>query len=301
MADVIQENLLLNQHPSLPHEGKIMDFAYSSIRTREEAGVLFATLDAGPLNLIGVDLVRDLVSLVDALDTDPGGVRVLVIDSASTEFFSAHVDLAAIPQYTAEAAKAGGPGDASLGMFLYKLAQVPVITIAKVRGRARGGGNELALACDMIFAARENAVFGQFESGTGALPGAGGIQHLTRRLGRTRAIEAVTGADDFDADLAERYGWINRALPDTELDGFVERLAKRIAGFPPAGVRAAKHAINDLALPQPANVRSDSAMFLGLVALPESRERLDYLTNRGLQTPGELERDLGKAVAEFPR
>ncbi|WP_333763475.1 enoyl-CoA hydratase/isomerase family protein [Streptomyces sp. IBSBF 2390] len=301
MADVIQENLLLNQHPSLPHEGKIMDFAYSSIRTREEAGVLFATLDAGPLNLIGVDLVRDLVSLVDALDTDPGGVRVLVIDSASTEFFSAHVDLAAIPQYTAEAAKAGGPGDASLGMFLYKLAQVPVITIAKVRGRARGGGNELALACDMIFAARENAVFGQFESGTGAMPGAGGIQHLTRRLGRTRAIEAVTGADDFDADLAARYGWINRALPDTELDGFVERLAKRIAGFPPAGVRAAKHAINDLALPQPANVRSDSAMFLGLVALPESRERLGYLTNRGLQTPGELERDLGKAVAEFPR
>ncbi|MEV5798202.1 enoyl-CoA hydratase/isomerase family protein [Streptomyces collinus] len=277
-----------------------MSFAYSSIRTREEAGVLFATLDSGPLNLIGVDLVRDLVSLVDALYTDPGDVRVVVIDSASPEFFSAHVDLTAIPQYTAEAAKAGGPGDASLGMFLYKLAHVPVITIAKVRGRARGGGDELALACDMIFAARENAVFGQFESGTGALPGAGGIQHLTRRLGRTRAIEAITGADDFDADLAERYGWINRALPDAELDGFVERLAKRIAGFPPAGVKAAKRAINDLTLPHPANVRSDSATFLSLVAMPESRERLDYLTNRGLQTPGELERDLGKAVAEFP-
>jgi hypothetical protein len=137
-----------------------MNFAYSSIRTREETGVLFATLDAGPLNLIGVDLVRDLVSLVDTLHTDPGDLRVVVIDSASPDFFSAHVDLTAIPQYTAEAAKAGGPGDASLGMFLYKLAHVPVITIAKVRGRARGGGNELALACDMIFAARENAVFG---------------------------------------------------------------------------------------------------------------------------------------------
>ncbi|MGX5183564.1 enoyl-CoA hydratase/isomerase family protein [Streptomyces avermitilis] len=161
-------------------------------------------------------------------------------------------------------------------------------------------GPELALACDMIFAARENAVFGQFESGTGALPGAGGIQHLTRRLGRTRAIEAITGADDFDADLEERYGWINRALPDAELDGFVERLAKRIAGVPPAGVGAAKRAINDLTLPHPANVRSDSAMFLGLVALPESRERLDYLANRGLQTLGDIERDLGDAVAEFP-
>lgn len=214
-----------------------MSFAYSSIRTRQEGGVLFATLDAGPLNLIGVDLVRDLVSLVDTLYTDPRDVRVVVIDSASPDFFSAHVDLTAVPQYTAEAAKAGGPGDASLGMFLHKLARVPVITIAKVRGRARGGGNELALACDMIFASRENAVFAQFETGTGALPGAGGIQHLTRRLGRTRAIEAIVGADDFDADLAERYGWINRALPDAELDGFVARLAQRIAGFLPRAPR----------------------------------------------------------------
>ncbi|MFG1668990.1 enoyl-CoA hydratase/isomerase family protein [Streptomyces sp. Y7] len=276
-----------------------MSFAYSSIHTRQEDGVLFATLAAGPLNLIGVDLVRDLVSLVGTLYDDPGDVRVVVIESASAEYFSAHVDLTAIPQYTAEAAKAGGPGDASLGMFLYRLAHVPVITVAKVRGRARGGGNELALACDMIFAARENAVFGQFEAGTGAMPGAGGVQHLTRRLGRARAIEAIAGADDFDADLAERYGWINRALPDAELDGFVERLAKRIAGFPPAGVRAAKRAVNDLTLPAPANVRSDAATFVALVGLPETRARLDHLSSRGLQTPGDVERDLGRAVTEF--
>jgi enoyl-CoA hydratase/carnithine racemase len=206
-----------------------------------------------------------------------------------------------VPQYTAEAAKAVGPADASLGMFLHELARVPVITIAKVRGRARGGGNELALACDMIFASRENAIFGQFETGTGALPGAGGIQHLTRRLGRTRAIEAIAGAEDFDADLAERYGWVNRALPDAELDGFVERLAKRIAGFPPQGVKAAKRAINDLSLPDRAHVRSDAATFQELIAKPETRQRLDHLADRGLQTPGELERDLGKAVEEFHR
>src|SRR5262249_33223463 len=113
--------------------------AYSAIRTRQDAGVLFATLDAGPLNLIAVDLVRDLVSLVGTLNTDPGDVRVVVVDSASPDFFSAHVDLTAVPQYTAEAAKAGGPGDASLGMLLHAFAHVPVITIAKVRGRARGG------------------------------------------------------------------------------------------------------------------------------------------------------------------
>ncbi|MFF4315624.1 enoyl-CoA hydratase/isomerase family protein [Streptomyces sp. 900105755] len=277
-----------------------MSFNYSSIRTRLEDGVLFAALDSGPLNLIGVDLVRDLVSLVDTLYSDPGDVRVVVVESASPDYFSAHVDLTAVPRYTAEAAKAGGPGDASLGMFLYKLARVPVITIAKVRGRARGGGNELALACDMIFASRENAVFGQFESGTGALPGAGGVQHLARRLGRHRAIEAIAGAEDFDADLAERYGWINRALPDAELDGFVERLAKRIAGFPPEGAKAAKRAVNDLTLAGPTDVRSDAVTFQSLLALPESRERLDYLAGRGLQTPGNLERELGRAVAEFP-
>ncbi|MFF3447007.1 enoyl-CoA hydratase/isomerase family protein [Streptomyces sp. NPDC002667] len=277
-----------------------MSVGHPSVRTRLHDGVLFATLDAGVLNLVGVDLVRDLVSLVDMLYTDPGDVRVVVIDSASPDYFSAHVDLTAVPQYTAEAAKAGGPGDASLGMFLYKLARVPVITIAKVRGRARGGGNELALACDMIFASREMAVFGQFEAGTGALPGAGGVQHLARRLGRTRAIEAIVGADDFDADTAERYGWINRALPDAELDGFVERLATRIAGFPPEGVRAAKRAVNDLTLASAAQVRSDAVTFQSLIARPESRERLDYLAGQGLQSPGELERDLGKAVADFP-
>ncbi|MFF9208858.1 MULTISPECIES: enoyl-CoA hydratase/isomerase family protein [unclassified Streptomyces] len=286
----------------MPHlHGVVMAFASSSIRTRLEDGVLSATLDAGPLNLLGVDLVRDLVSLVTTLDNDPGDVRVVVIDSASPDYFSAHVDLTAVPQYTAEAAKAGGPGDASLGMFLHRLACLPVITIAKVRGRARGGGNELALACDMVFASRENAVFGQFECGTGALPGAGGIQHLARRLGRTRAIEAIVSADDFDADLAERYGWINRALPDAELDGFVERLARRIAGFPPKGVQAAKRAINDLTLAQPAHIRSDAATFQGLITLPETAERLDFLADRGLQRAGDTERALGKAVSEYRR
>jgi enoyl-CoA hydratase/carnithine racemase len=175
------------------------------------------------------------------LYTDPGDVRVVVIDSASPDYFSAHVDLTAVPQYTAEAEKAGGPGDASPGMFLHKLARVPVITIAKVRGRARGGGNELAMACDMIFASREMAVFGQFEAGTGALPGAGGVQHLARRLGRTRAIVAIVGADDFDADTAERYGWTNRANARRRA-GRLRRTADDTDRRLPAGRGASGHA-----------------------------------------------------------
>jgi enoyl-CoA hydratase/carnithine racemase len=132
-----------------------------------------------------------------------------VLESADPEYFVAHVDLTKVAEYTAEAAKAGGPDDASLGMLWHKLSELPVVTVAKVRGRARGAGSELALACDMRFAARENTVLGQPEVGFGVLPGAGGMQHLGRLLGRGRAMEAILGAADFDADEAERYGWIN--------------------------------------------------------------------------------------------
>ena len=154
--------------------------------------------------------MRDLVSLFGALESDQE-TRVVVLESADPDYFIPHVDLTKVAEYTAEAAKAGGPGDASLGMLWRKLSELPVVTIAKIRGRARGAGSELALACDMRFAARENAILGQIEVGAGALPGAGGVQHLARLLGRGRAMEAILGADDFDAEVAERYGWINRA------------------------------------------------------------------------------------------
>jgi enoyl-CoA hydratase/carnithine racemase len=140
--------------------------------------------------------------------------RVVVLESADPEYFVPHVDLTKVAEYTAEAAKAGGPDDASLGMLWHKLSELPVVTIAKIRGRARGAGSELALACDMRFAARENAILGRIEVGAGTTPGAGGVQHLARLLGRGRAMEAILGADDFDAEQAERYGWINWARAD---------------------------------------------------------------------------------------
>jgi enoyl-CoA hydratase/carnithine racemase len=249
-------------------------------------------IDAPPLNLIGPELVRDLVALLGEVGSGRD-VRVMVLESADPEYFVPHVDLTKVAEYTAEAAKAGGPEDASLGMLWHKLSELPIVTIAKIRGRARGAGSELALACDMRFAARENAIFGQIEVGAGTVPGAGGVQHLARLLGRGRAMEAILGADDFDADQAERYGWINRALPDAELDAFVARLARRIASFPAEAAQSAKRALNELTLPGADAIRADARRFHQLVVSDTAKRRTAALFAQGLQTRGPLELDLG--------
>ena len=260
-----------------------------------EDGVLSVVIDAPPMNLIGPELVRDLVTLLGDLDADPN-IRVMVLESADPEYFVPHVDLTKVAEYTAEAAKAGGPGDASLGMLWHKLSELPVVSIAKIRGRARGAGSELALACDMRFAARENAVLGQIEAGVGATPGAGAVQHLARLLGRGRAMEAILGADDFDADVAERYGWINRTLPDADLDAFVARLARRIASFPADAVLTAKQVLNELTMPGADAIRADAVRFRQLVAADAAQARTAALFAQGLQTPGPLELNLGDRI-----
>src|SRR5205809_1488682 len=250
-----------------------MTQTYRTLRVaRSDEGVLSVVIDAPPMNLIGPELVRDLVTLLGELESDED-IRVLVLESADPEYFVPHVDLTKVAEYTAEAAKAGGPDDASLGMLWHKLSELPVVTIAKLRGRARGAGSELALACDMRFAARENAVLGQPEIGFGASPGAGGVQHLGRLLGRGRAMEVILGAVDFDADEAERYGWINRALPDAELDAFVARLARRIASFPAEAVRSTKRVLNELTLPGTDAIRADARRFRQLVVSDPAKGR----------------------------
>ena len=223
----------------------------------------------------------------------------MVLESADPEYFVPHVDLTKVSEYTAEAAKAGGPDDASLGMLWRKLSDLPVVSIAKLRGRARGAGSELALACDMRFAARENAILGQPEVGVGATPGAGGVQHLGRLLGRGRAMEAILGADDFCAEEAERYGWINRALPDADLDAFVARLARRIASFPAEAVRSAKRVLNEMTLPAADAIRADARRFHQLVTSDTAKTRMAALFAQGLQTRGPLELDLGDRIGRL--
>ncbi len=272
---------------------------YQTLRVAEsDIGVLSVAIDAPPMNLIGPELVRDLVRLLGEVESGQD-VRVMVLESVDPEYFVPHVDLTKVSEYTAEAAKAGGPDDASVGMFFRKLSDLPVVSIAKLRGRARGAGSELALACDMRFAARENAILGQIEVGVGATPGAGGVQHLGRLLGRGRAMEAILGADDFSAELAEQYGWINRALPDADLDAFVARLARRIASFPAEAVRSAKRVLNEMTLPAADAIRADARRFRQLVASDTAQNRTAALFAQGLQTRGPLELDLGDRIGSL--
>src|ERR1700710_1217361 len=202
---------------------------FETLRTRKEGAVLFAEIAAPPMNLLGPELVRDLVSLIQRAEADDA-VKVLVFKSADPDYFISPVDLTRISEYRAEAAKL--TGEESIALLFRYLSASPLVSIAQIEGRVRAAGSEFVLACDMRFAARESAIFGQFEPAFGTIPGGGAAQHLTRLMGRARALEVMLSAEDYDAELAERYGWINRALPADALGDFVSSLAQRIARFP---------------------------------------------------------------------
>src|SRR5689334_10352686 len=222
-----------------------MAFDIESLAVNRDDGVLFVNIAAPPMNLLGPDLVRDLVSLIQRAEADET-VAVLVFRSADPDYFISHVDVTKVAEYRAEAAKL--TGEASIGMLFRHLSASRVVSIAQIESRVRAAGSEFVLACDMRFAACETAIFAQFEPAFGAVPGGGAVQHLTRLMGRARALEVMLSAEDFDAQLAERYGWINRALPAGELDAFVRALARRIAGIPAAGRALVKERVNAIAL-----------------------------------------------------
>jgi enoyl-CoA hydratase/carnithine racemase len=269
-----------------------------AIRTRREGRVLFATLDAPPLNLIGPAIVNDLVTLVQHLETDGNDISVVVFDSTSPDFFSAHVDMTAVPALREKLARLGtGSG---LGTLYLRISSLKQVTIASIAGRVRGAGSEFVLACDMRFASRERALFGQPENGVGAIPGAGAVQHLTRLMGRGRALEVLLGADDFTADLAERYGWVNRALPDAALSAFVEALAHRIGRFPAEGLADTKRQVNAISLPSIEALNEDSRLFLQGVSRPQTQARLKALFAEGLQqAAGDAEMQFGGVLGRL--
>ena len=256
-----------------------MDFV--TLTARKEGAVLFAEIAAAPMNLLGPELVRDLVSLIQQAEADDD-VQALVFKSADPDYFISHVDVTRIGEFRDEAAKL--TGEASLGMLFRRLSTSRLVTIAQIEGRVRGAGSEFALACDMRFAARESAIFSQFEPAFGVIPGAGAAQHLARLMGRARALEVMLGAEDYDAELAAAYGWINRALPANELGDFVRSLAHRIARFPAAGRAVVKERVNAIGLPPAEDFRRDSDLFIEGVRSREFQDRMQAALKRGFQT-----------------
>ena len=260
--------------------------ALETLIVTAEGSVLFAEIKAPPMNLLGPELVRDLVSLIQQAEADDA-CQVIVFRSADPDYFIPHVDVTRIDEYRQEAAKL--TGEASIALLFHHLSASRLVTIAQIEGRVRGAGSEFVMACDMRFAARESAIFGQIEPALGVLPGGGAAQHLTRLMGRARALEVMLSAQDYDAELAERYGWINRALPADELGDFVRSLAHRIAGFPAAGHAAVKDRVNAIALAPADDFRRDSDLFGAGVRDPKAQRQIQAAIEHGFQTrDGEL-------------
>lgn len=256
------------------------------------------TLDNPPLNLFDPEMYAELRELMDRIEADDL-LRVIVLDSAIEDYFVGHIDLVRWPE------TAAGPHGAPYTQWpalVTRFVESPVVSIASIRGRARGHGNELTLACDMRFASAEKAIFGQLEVALTALPGGGGVEWLSALCGRSRALEVVLGSDDFDAKTAAAYGWINRALPDGELDDFVDRLARRIASFDPDALSSAKAAVNARGgAPSEASRQASNDEFHRLAALAEQKAKPGVMKafSRGLQQPGDFETNLGQRLGEL--
>jgi enoyl-CoA hydratase/carnithine racemase len=255
------------------------------------------TFDHPPLNIFGPESSLELGPVIAHLENDED-VKVVVFDSAVDGFFLTHYDFDA-PLEESTQLPAGKTGLQYLPDLLARLSRAPVVSIAAIRGRATGVGSELALASDMRFASREKAILSQWEVGAGLVPGGGPIARLSRLIGRGRALEVLLGADDVDGDLAERYGYVNRALPDAELDSFVDALAMRISSFDKQAIAETKHLANVSTLPSDTEIAPEWEAFLAALARPAAQQRVQTLIERGLQKPGDVETRLGFHVGQL--
>jgi enoyl-CoA hydratase/carnithine racemase len=252
------------------------------------------TFDHPPLNIFGPETIPQLNEVITALEHDPD-VKVVVFDSAVDGFFLTHYDLVANPEETTRL-PAGPTGLQQLPDMLVRLSRAPVVSIASIRGRATGVGSELALASDMRFASRENAVLSQWEVGAGLVPGGGPMARLPRLIGRGRALEVLLGADDIGGELAQLYGYVNRALPDDELDDFVDELAVRISTFDKRAIAETKALVDVNSLPPDGEIAPEWDAFLAALARPAAQARLKTLFERGFHEPGDVESRLGHHV-----
>jgi len=256
---------------------------------KQVPGYWRVTLDHPPINTVDDLMYDEIFDLVQAIDAEPA-LKVVTFESANRDYFLAHYGIGQ------SQSRFGTPRWIEAAV---QLANSNVLSVAVVRGRARGGGSEFALACDIRFASREKAVFGQPEVGFGLIPGGGALDRLPLLVGRARAIEIVLGADDFDADTAERYGWINRPVPEAELDDFVQAFVRRVLAFDGHALATSKQRLNQVLLPDPDQLATTQAAFGEVLRSPIAADLMGKARERGLETASEFELNLGRAVAEL--
>src|SRR5271157_1963809 len=255
---------------------------FKALKLKIERGVAWVTIDHPPINLFDLVLIQEMDRMGRALESDDA-VRVVVLQSANPDFFIAHADVTLIQQLPKEVP----PKPTSLGGFhqmVDRFRTMPKATIGKIEGRARGGGSELLLSLDMRFGAIGRAILSQPEVAVGIIPGGSGTQRLPRLIGRGRALEVILGCQDFSAELAERYGYINRALPPAELTPFVEELAYRIASFPASAIALAKAAVGAAELPTREGLLEEAHYFNQSLATKEAQDRMAAFLALGGQT-----------------
>jgi enoyl-CoA hydratase/carnithine racemase len=248
-------------------------------------GVAAVVIDSPPINLMTVPVFLELAAAAGELATDDG-VRAVVLRSANPEFFIAHFDVEAIIGFPTDQ-----PESDELNAFhqmCERFRTMPKATIAQIEGRVGGGGSELALSCDMRFVTPAT-VLSQPEVALGIIPGGSGTVRLPRLVGRSRALEVILGCDDVDAETAERWGWVNRVLPEERIGAFVDRLAGRIASFPAHAVAAAKESVLAAERGVDADLLREGHAFNDTLSDPSTRAAMGRFLEIGGQTrDGEL-------------
>ena len=249
------------------------------------------TFDYPPLNLMGPEFLVEFDEIIKAIESDEQ-LKVVVFDSAVEGFFLNHSDftvklqeLTSLPQ--------GPTGLEAWPDILVRLTRAPVVSIAKIQGRATGNGSEITLACDMAFISRERGLLSQWEVGVGMVAGGGPMARLPRLIGRGRALEVLLGSDDICGDLAAAYGYVNRSLPDSELDAFVDALATRISSFDKWAISNTKRLVNAASLPADVEIAAGWDACITSVGRPATQARIKQLMARGFHKPGNIETRLG--------
>jgi enoyl-CoA hydratase/carnithine racemase len=252
-------------------------------------------LDHPPFNIFGPETIPQMQAVISQIETDPN-LKVVVFSSAVPGFFLTHYDF--VPPLAATTDLPPGPtGLAPVPDMFVRLTRAPVVSIVAIRGRATGVGSELSLASDLRFASREKAILSQWEVGAGLVPGGGPMARLPRLIGRGRALEVLLTGEDIDGDLAERYGYVNRSLPDAELDPFVDRMARRIATFDKQAIADIKRIVNSSNLPPDNEIGANWDGFIASAQRPQAQEHVKKLMARGLQEKPDAEIHLPEFTA----